>query len=390
MKNEQRTPLYIQIQEYLKHMIATNQLSAGEKLPTEKKLMDQFQVSRITVGNALAALTKEGLIQRIPGRGSYVLKKAGASGVEVEALPEFQNISEQSNSGNRIGLIIPSVESYFLASMVEGIRERLAKSRYTLITIYSNGTKDGEDKAIRELITFGAVGLLVFPVDGVTYNEEILSLKVRGFPIVLLDRYWPGVETNYVSTDNELAMRMVVSHLWELGHRDIAVCTDTPLPTVTVTDRINGYMAELTSRGAMINPSLILTGLEVTNPNHFDDSLPLLQYMKSSSATAYIALRDTIAILLYRIARRIGRRVPEDISIVSFDAPLQGYEEFDFFTQVDQSERLMGRTAAEIMLRTLEPTEPHSAKYEQILLKSKLRIRNSSGVVRSINVTQTT
>ena len=91
-----------------------------------------------------------------------------------------------------------------------------------------------------------------------TYNEDILALKLNGYPFVLVDRYFQGVETNVVHSDGFLGGKLAVDYLWSLGHRDIAICSDSPLSTITVEDRINGYLEELKNKKAMINPALIL------------------------------------------------------------------------------------------------------------------------------------
>lgn len=76
MQNE-RKPLYMQIQQHFKEMILQGKLRENDKIPSEKELMEQFDVSRITVANALMQLAKDGWIYRIPGRGSFVSEGIG-------------------------------------------------------------------------------------------------------------------------------------------------------------------------------------------------------------------------------------------------------------------------------------------------------------------------
>src|SRR5699024_3450748 len=99
--------------------------------------------------------------------------------------------------------------------------------------------------------------------DAETYNEEILSLKMAKFPFVLIDRYLPGIDTHFVHSNGYLGAKLAVDHLWALGHREIAICSNSPRLTVTVSDRISGYMDALKMKKALINPSLILTDFNV-------------------------------------------------------------------------------------------------------------------------------
>lgn len=67
-------PLYEQIRENLQQQIRAGAFRHYERIPSEKELMLHFGVSRITVRQALSDLAREGLIFKIPGKGSYVSK----------------------------------------------------------------------------------------------------------------------------------------------------------------------------------------------------------------------------------------------------------------------------------------------------------------------------
>jgi GntR family transcriptional regulator len=66
------TPLYSQIRETLRAQIERNAWEPGAQLPPESALMAQFGVSRITVRQALAQLQTEGLVFKVPGKGTFV------------------------------------------------------------------------------------------------------------------------------------------------------------------------------------------------------------------------------------------------------------------------------------------------------------------------------
>ena len=67
-----RIPLYYQLENVLREKITSGAFEAGERLPTESDLIEQYGVSRITVRQALQALDEEGLIERQQGRGTFV------------------------------------------------------------------------------------------------------------------------------------------------------------------------------------------------------------------------------------------------------------------------------------------------------------------------------
>jgi len=75
LKKDSPIPLYIQLKEHILARIERGELEAGQRLPSERELCDQFGVSRITIRQALGELMRDGLLQRIPGKGTFVARK---------------------------------------------------------------------------------------------------------------------------------------------------------------------------------------------------------------------------------------------------------------------------------------------------------------------------
>lgn len=380
MGNETREPLYLQIKEYFKELITSKKLSAHDRIPTEREIMEKFDVSRITVTNALSELVKEGWIYRIAGKGSFV-----EEGVEnlFDSVTNLQDtglkndLIDSSNLKRKvIGLIMPTIEDFFAVRLINGIYGVLLNTEYTVSIILTHNSKEKEQEAIREFLRIQVDGLLIFPIDAETYNEDLLKLKVRNFPFVLMDRYLPGVETNYVSSDNSMGAKLAVSHLWDLGHRNIVICADSPRTTISVEDRIKGYMDALMEKGAMINPSFILTDFKVnSSPN--ENGLPLQKLIENKVATAFIALNAKLGLHIYKLAKQINLRVPEDISIISFDDPYFDSDLGDF-THIFQFEQRIGEEAANILIQLLT-NQGLNEGYKKINITPKLVVKGTTG-----------
>ena len=69
-------PLWFQIKEQLRHAIDLGEWAPGEQLPTENDLIEFFGVSRITIRTAFERLGDQGLVERIPGRGTFVAQRS--------------------------------------------------------------------------------------------------------------------------------------------------------------------------------------------------------------------------------------------------------------------------------------------------------------------------
>ena len=75
ISNSADTPLYEQVKEQIKNKIVANELKAGELLPSIRSLAKDLRISVITTKNAYDELEKEGYVETIPGKGTYVANK---------------------------------------------------------------------------------------------------------------------------------------------------------------------------------------------------------------------------------------------------------------------------------------------------------------------------
>ncbi|MBO7743311.1 LacI family DNA-binding transcriptional regulator [Paenibacillus sp. MWE-103] len=386
MSTADRVPLYQKIQDYIRDLIESEGLKEGDRIPTEKELMERFNVSKITVVNALSGLANEKVISRVPGRGSFVSGRAKDAAADSHGTsPAFgHGAPDGGEAGKRqgvIGLVMPSIYDFFAIRLVEGIRKTLEERGFRCIILLSGGELQKEIEAIQTLKDIGVEGLLIFPVDEERYNDEILAMKFSGFPFVLIDRFLPGVETNYIASDGRMGAGLAVEHLWELGHREIAICSDSPLQTITVQERIEGYMNALKNKGALINPAHMITDFRMDEGDETERH-PLYRYIRNRMATAYVTLNGRLGVEIYRMARQAGLNVPGDVSIVSFDDPTSVVEDFSLFTHVKQFEQDMGCRAAEMLLQIIERGSGRGFKYMKTLIEPELVVRQTSGPPR--------
>ncbi|OXS58454.1 GntR family transcriptional regulator [Cohnella sp. CIP 111063] len=379
MSTNERVPLYQQIQDYIRDIIAVEEMKSGDRIPTEKELMERFQVSKITVANALTGLANEQVITRVPGKGSFVADRGAKQGAPSSAVAvQSREVGEGRARTGLIGLVMPSIDDYFAIRLIEGIQRTLEAEGYRSMIVLSSGKIEKEKAAIKELKALGAEGLLIFPVDEEHYNEEILSMKFEGFPFVLMDRHLPGVETHFIASDGRQGVRLAIDHLWELGHREIAICSDSPLMTVTVQERIEGYITALKDKGALINPAHMITGFTLAESLKESEGHPLFRYIRNRMATAYISLNGRLGVHIYQMARQAGLDVPGDVSIVSFDDPTSIVEEFSIFTHINQFEREMGVKAASKLLEVIRG-DRNAKHFDKTLIEPRLVIRQTSG-----------
>ena len=118
ISNGTSIPLYLQVKRLLTEKINDGLLNPGEKLPSERELCEQYNVSRITIRQALNDLDKEGLIYRAHGKGTFVAQPKVEQ--ELFTITPFQNalINKGLNPRTRFleYLIVPN--SYKLSKIL--------------------------------------------------------------------------------------------------------------------------------------------------------------------------------------------------------------------------------------------------------------------------------
>ena len=338
---------YRQIHQQLRNAILLGEYKPGDKLPTEKELGALHGVSRVTSAAALAELAREGLVQRLPRRGTTVTAPA---------------THEAPGGSPIIGWIQPAIDPSFGLDVLRGI-ERAAG--YHLLIYLSGNSRAEEERAIRQAVAAGAAGLAIFLQDGETYNDEVLRLVLRRFPLVLVDRYLRGLPCACVQSDNVAGVREAVTALIEAGHRDICILTFPPRDTSTIEDRLDGYAQALAIAGLPLDHALIYSEPrlpdDMGNTGEIDDGAVdrLAAYMRRAPhLTAIFATNVALTLLALRAAARLGRHVPADLSIIGVD-PLQNLPlPLPATTYVEQQSTEIGRIAITLLQEQLAGAPP--------------------------------
>ncbi|WP_308638012.1 GntR family transcriptional regulator [Paenibacillus silvisoli] len=330
-----RVPLYNQIRTYITDQIARGELLPGARLPSENELAEHFGVSRITVKGALSTLVKEGTVYRIQGKGSYIAEQAqGGEPIRYQT-PEKRKLK-------LISLLIPSLKTAYMVNLLRGVERAAASKGYRVMVSLTHESVETECKLLAEGDEFGVSGVIVYPVEGESYNEDILRLTLRGYPIVVIDRYLKGLETNCVCTDHFSGAYDATTHLIEAGHSRIAFLTAPYAGTTSMEDRLEGYRCALADHGIFGDPRLVFTR---TEPEHIE------RYLRENpDVTAVFALNSSLGLKVFAVAERLRLSIPDRLSVIFFD----DYEYSSKWalrpTCILQQEEEIGAQAGKLML----------------------------------------
>ncbi|WP_163537549.1 LacI family DNA-binding transcriptional regulator [Gracilibacillus sp. YIM 98692] len=337
--------LYEQVYETLKKEITSGKHKVGDRIPSEKKLSETFEVSRITSKKALEKLMHEGYVYRQRGKGTFV--------------SDFQN--EKNANKNSVkkktplfGLIVTSLgDDAFGSGFVNSIIEE-SSGKSLIILKSSLGVPEREEQIVKELLDYGVDGIIVSPAQGEHYGSEILKMVVNKFPLVLIDRTFKGIAATSVSTDNQEAAKKGVNFLFELGHEDIGVMMPTNYGATTIENRLSGIVSAFAEKQVKVNRDLWCSEIKSTLPipqaTPEEDIEIIKQHIRDNpEMTAIFALEYAIALLVKNAVEQLGMDVPKDISILCFDSPSRT-DVVCNFTYIKQNEEELGKTALQRLL----------------------------------------
>jgi GntR family transcriptional regulator, arabinose operon transcriptional repressor len=373
-----RIPIYQQIRTYLLEHIRQGNWKPGHRLPSENELAQQFGGSRITVKQAFSSLIEEGIVYRIQGRGTFVGENT-PSGTTESALPGRSTASgdqEATLQANRaavpptIAFIIQSTLDSMVSELLLGIEETASEAGYRVLFMNARNSRERELRMLKEISVNGTAGTILFPVHGETYNEEVLRLTMERYPIVVIDRYLRGVDTNCVCSDNRGGAYQATVHLIRNGHRGIGCISSPVLGTTSLEDRLRGYEEALAEHQIPVDH-----GARLFDPT----PEAIARFLKErGSLTALMVFDSVHGYHVMKAAEQLGIRIPRDLSLITFD----DYQYPDLFrtppTVIVQPFQQMGQEAVRLVLELIHNPQPERRR---ITLPVTLVERSSVGVL---------
>ena len=366
MLNSQNVAMYERIKSELIHKIDSEFYPDNAKLPSENQLTQIYSVSRITATKALTELSLEGYVYRIQGKGSYVIPKSERPLVA----PATGFTFKPQNTTIKIGIIVPENVGSHASQLISGITNTLPFPKY-FCNICLARYDDLEDFSINYYKNNGYDGIIFFPADAEFYNKTILELHINNYPLVLIDRNLPGINSNFVSCNNSVAIQMAVEQLISLGHTKLAFITNSSPAELTTALRHESFISSLQTNSNTKNSYPFSYFNAVDDSSFIDNFINLVQ---TKQVTSVITGNADTARFLYHLCQKHNINIPQDLSIISFDCP----DDVTFpFTFIDQEAYEIGRESAHIMMNLVADSIEKKQHY-QLLLTPKLVIGKST------------
>jgi LacI family repressor for deo operon, udp, cdd, tsx, nupC, and nupG len=278
-------------------------------------------------------------------------ERVRAAAAELGYVVSSNASSLASGRTKNVGVVIPFLNRWYYASVIEGAERALLANGYDL-TLYNLSGGGEERRSVFEHFLLRKRVDAVIAISLELTASEVSRLLELDKPIVGIGGPLPGVRT--LSIDDEQVARLATEHLLSLGHRSIAhiggnkaLELDFHLPT----HRRVGYESALEAFGIQVDPELFQAA-DFTIQGGYQAAKQLLGSPRRRP-TAIFAASDEMAIGTILAARDMGIRVPEDISVIGID----DHELAEFFglSTVAQYPGEQGRKAVEIIMDQLHP-----------------------------------
>ncbi len=311
-----------------------------KKARTIKELADLLSMSPTTVSRVLNGQAEK---YRISQKTALLVQEK-AKTYQFEPNQIARNLRLQKT--NTIGLMIPDISNPFFANLARAVEIELRKKDKMILLCDTNDETTLEEKTLSLLLARKVDGLLIAPI-GEKWEHLSKDLKV---PMVLIDRYFKENTAPYVATNNFEGAYRATSYLIQKGHKQIA-CIQGLTHTTSNKNRVLGFREASKDHNLPIS-NISVSGSDYSIENGYTETLKLLQ--STQRPTAIFALNNQIAIGVMKALKQSGLKIPEDISLVSFD-------EQPFFellspplTSIRQPMEEIGKEAVRMLFQIME------------------------------------
>lgn len=341
-----RLPKYIVLKNELLGWIESGRLSPGSQVPSENEIAERFSLSRQTVRQAFSELERQGLLERVQGKGTFV---------------RSANLRQEAVQPKTIGIVTTYISDYIFPHIVRGAEAELRSRGYRLLLASTDNDKEKEMECLRLMLSEPLSGLIIEPTKSAEGNPNLpfyLSMQSRNLPFLMINERYRELEVPCLKVDDELGGLTAVRRLIERGHRRIAGFFKTD--DLQGVNRLRGFMHAHREAHMPLAPEHV-----VTYSTAQKSELPAARARELLSSpdrpTAFVAYNDELAVPLINAARELGLSVPGDLSIVGFDDSALALASGVPLTTLTHPKEEMGREAARRLIAMIEKGSANGA-----------------------------
>jgi LacI family transcriptional regulator len=303
-----------------------------------KDIANKVGVSTALVSYVLNGLEKEKRVSQ------EVVEKIHQAAKDLKYKPNQIARSLRKGTTNTIGVIVADISNPFFGQLARIIEDEAGTYGYTVVFGSSDENCNKSADLIDALLNRQVDGLIITPTEG--NEEKIKSLVQREIPLVLIDRFLPEFNTNYVVLDNYNATYSATNCFIEKGHKKICIISYRSEMT-HMKERIRGYKEAMEDSGLSKEIQL-----KEVRYNHVKNDMETIikELLLENKTEAILFATNALSINGLYALRQNGVKIPDDLAVIGFD----GHEVFDFFQPplsfIQQPLMDMGKEAVKILI----------------------------------------
>ncbi|WP_166001122.1 LacI family DNA-binding transcriptional regulator [Bacillus sp. Cs-700] len=333
-------------------------------MATIKDIAKQAGVSVTTVSRALNGYSDVSERTR---------KKIKQIADELSYSPNALARSLVMNKTKTIGLLVSGIsregaKDNIVFEVLTGVNEYCGEVDYDIV-LFNTSSSQQKQKTYTQLCRERRVDGVV--IQGIKNDDPYLMEVVESdIPCVLVDIPIQGDTVGYVATDNVAGAKEAVQYLIDLGHKQIGMINGHDRAFVSQ-ERIQGYKDGLESNHLPYHEALVSNG-GFSEKQAEKEAVSLLTAFPETSAI--FCASDLMAFGVMRAAKRVGREVPKELSIIGYDNINLSSYVTPALTTISQDMFQIGYSAAELLIDLLEGGNPPRSK----IVSHELVIREST------------
>ncbi|WP_443660171.1 LacI family DNA-binding transcriptional regulator [Clostridium algidicarnis] len=307
-------------------------------------------IKDVAKASGVSTTTVSRIINNIEGSANEETKKRVLKTVkELNYKPNELARSLVTKKTKTMALMLPDITNPFFPSIAKSVEKSLNKLGYSLILCNSYDNKENEDNYIRILQEKYVDGIIL---SSSHIKEDNKLLRDSNIPIVFIDRK-ADYDVEYgVFVKNFEGAYSATKYLIGIGHKNIG-CIIGPKEINTTKERLDGYIKALDNFHIRVNQEIIKCS-EYSIEGGYIASKELL---KNKDITAIFAQDDLIACGVYKAAKEMGLKIPNDLSVVGFD-DISIVEVLDPpLTTIKQHTEDIGSIAVEMIMNLIDNKE---------------------------------
>jgi LacI family transcriptional regulator len=321
----------------------------------------------------VSPMTVSRVINNSPRVHADTRRRVEAAIVELQYVPNRLARGLIRRKTGTLALLVPDVANPFFTLIVQAAEDVAWRADYHVILCDTRAELEREREYLEDMVEFQVEGVLVAPVSDRS-KSHLRMLARNNIPYVLIDRSIAGFEADLVQGDSIAGARRLVEHLVELGHRRIAMISET-LDVSTSRERLQGCRDALEAAALEQRAEYEVEASAVDPRGGYEAALRLFDL--EEPPTAIFAVNNIVAVGVVEAARDRGVDIPGDLALVCFDDIEHVSRLYPFLTVMAQPAATFGTLAAQLLLDRLGGRVREHRRV--VVLPADLIVRRSSG-----------